>query len=146
MKKRHIILTDADRNTLKELLRKGELPVKVTKRCMALLALDRGQSYAEVAPLVGLSYSTTRKFGERFAEQGIDLVHDRPRSGRPSVLTAEGKAKITALACSDPGRGRSQWSLRLLAGRAVELGYVESISHNEVGKILKKTNFSPTES
>lgn len=144
MRKSHVILTDLDRNTLNELLRKGNLSVRVTKRCLALLALDRGQSYKEVAPLVGLTYGTTRTFGERFIDQGIDLIYDRPRSGRPSVLTGEAKAKITALACSDPGPGRSQWSLRLLADRAVELEYVESISHNEVGKILKKMNLSLT--
>ncbi|MFK8162072.1 MAG: transposase [Lewinella sp.] len=144
MRKSHVILTDLDRNTLNELLRKGNLSVRVTKRCLALLALDRGQSYKEVAPLVGLTYGTTRTFGERFIDQGIDLIYDRPRSGRPSVLTGEAKAKITALACSDPGPGRSQWSLRLLAERAVELEYVESISHNEVGKILKKMNLSLT--
>lgn len=145
MKKSHVTLTDADQDILNALIKKGELSVRVTKRCLALLALDRGQSYSAVAPLVGLSYGTTRTFGERFIEHGIDLIYDRPRSGRPSVLTGEAKAKITALACSDPGPGRSQWSLRLLAKRAVELEYVEDISHSEIGRILKKTNSSPTE-
>jgi transposase len=145
MKKSHVTLTDADRGILNALIKKGELSVRVTKRCLALLALDRGQSYKEVAPLVGLSYGTTRTFGERFIDQGIDLIYDRPRSGRPSVLTGEAKAKITALACSDPGSGRSQWSLRLLAERAIELKYVTDISHSEIGRILKKTSFSPTE-
>lgn len=144
MGKSHISLRNEDRRTLEQLLSKGELSVRVTKRCLALLALDRGKSYKEVAPLVGLSYGTTQTLGQRFKEQGIELIHDRPRSGRPSVLTAEDKAKITALACSDPGPGFSQWSLRLLADRAVELNYVESISHSEVGRILKKTNFNPT--
>lgn len=144
MKKTHVTLTDEDRNILNGLIKKGDLSVRVTKRCLALLALDRGLTYSEVAPLVGLSYGTARTFGERFADQGIELIHDRPRSGRPSVITPESKAKITALACSDPGPGRSQWSLRLLADRAVELKYVEGVSHNEVGKILKKTNLSLT--
>jgi len=144
MKKSHVTLTDADRSILNSLIKKGELSVRVTKRCLALLALDRGQSYKEVAPLVGLTYGTTRTFGERFIDQGIDLIYDRPRSGRPCVITPEAKAKITALACSDPGPGRSQWSLRLLANRAVELDYIEKISHTEVGEILKKMNLSLT--
>lgn len=144
MGKSHVTLSDEDRTTLEQLLKKGELSVRVTKRCLTLLALDRGKNYKEVAPLVGLSYGTTRTFGKRFEEQGIELIHDRPRSGRPSVLTGEDKAKITALACSDPGPGFSQWSLRLLANRVVELGYVDEISHTEIGNILKKMNFSLT--
>jgi transposase len=142
MKIKHVTLTVEDRKTLEELQKRGELSVRVTKRCLALLALDRGQSYSVVAPLVGLSYGTTRKFGERYTEQGIDLIYDRPRSGRPCEITAGQRAKITALACSDPVEGYSQWSLRLLANKAVELGYLEHVSHNEVGKILKKMNCS----
>jgi len=145
MKNAHVSLSTQDREELNQLLSKGELSVRVTKRCMALLALDRGQSYREVAPLVGLSYGTTRKFGERYLAEGLALIYDKPRSGRPPVITSIQKAKITALACTDPDDGHSQWSLRMLADRAVELNYVEHISHNEVGKILKKTSFSRTE-
>lgn len=144
MKNPHVSLSVHDRQELHQLLGKGELPVRVTKRCMALLALDRGQSYAEVAPLVGLSYGTTRKFGERYLAEGLSLIYDKPRSGRPPVITTIQKAKITALACTDPGEGHSQWSLRMLADRAVELDYVKHISHNEVGNILKKTSSSRT--
>jgi hypothetical protein len=49
-----------------------------------------------------------------------------------------------ALACSTPPQGYARWSLRLLAQRAVELGVVEAVSHNQVGKILKKTISSRT--
>jgi len=145
MKNAHVVLSDQDRKKLNQLLAKGKLSVRVTKRCMALLALDLDQSYAEVAPLVGLSYGTTRKFGQRYQTEGLDLIYDKPRSGRPPVITAVEKAKITALACTEPDEGHSQWSLRLLADRAVELGYVEHISHNKVGEILKKTSSSLTE-
>jgi transposase len=144
MKNAHVSLSTQDRKELNQLLAKGELPVRVTKRCMALLALDRGQSYAEVAPLVSLSYGTTKKMGKRYRSEGLSLIYDKPRSGRPPVITTLQKAKITALACTDPDEGHSQWSLRMLADRAVELNYVEHISHNEVGKILKKTSSSHT--
>ena len=56
------------------------------------------------------------------------------------VIDGQQRAKITALACSEPPEGYGQWSLRLLADKAVELGYVEEISHTAVRKILKKTN------
>ncbi|MGI8554986.1 MAG: helix-turn-helix domain-containing protein [Pyrinomonadaceae bacterium] len=47
---------------------------------------------------------------------------------------------MTALACSDTPAGRAKWSLRLLADKIIELEFCESISHAQVGKILKKTN------
>ena len=55
-------------------------------------------------------------------------------------ITKLQEAKITALACSEAPNGRSKWTLRLLADKIVELGYLESISHNQVGVILKKMN------
>ena len=54
------------------------------------------------------------------------------------------RAQITALACSKTPEGHSEWSLRLLAEKAVELEYIDAISHTEVGRILKKTNLSLT--
>jgi hypothetical protein len=71
-------------------------------------------------------------------------LRDRPRSGRPARIDGTQRARITALACSTPPEGHARWSLRLLAGKLVELGYVEAISHNQVGKILKKTRSRPT--
>ena len=69
---------------------------------------------------------------------------DKPRSGKPSVIKPEEKARITALACSDAPEGFARWTLRLLADKAVEMGYIESISHMEVSRILKKTLSSRT--
>jgi putative transposase len=60
------------------------------------------------------------------------------------VIDGLQRAKITALACSEAPEGHSQWSLRLLADKIVELAYCEHISHSEVGIILKKTMSSPT--
>lgn len=67
-------------------------------------------------------------------------MKDEARSGRPVEIDGKQRAKITALACSNPPEGHGQWILRLLAERSVELGYVEEISHTKVRHILKKTN------
>jgi hypothetical protein len=81
--------------------------------------------------------------------KGAKAVHikaaleDGKRSGRPSIFDGKARAKITALACSPAPEGYSQWSLRLLADKAVELKLVEDISHTQVGKILKKTTSAP---
>jgi hypothetical protein len=72
------------------------------------------------------------------------MLKDKPRSGRPPEISGRQRAKITALACSTPPEGHARWSLRLLADRVVELGYVEHLSHNHAGKILKKTSSSRT--
>lgn len=73
-------------------------------------------------------------------EEGFSAaLVDKPRSGKPPTIKPEEKAKVAALACSDAPPGYARWTLRLLADKSVELGYLESISAMEVGRILKKT-------
>ena len=74
------------------------------------------------------------------------MLVDKPRSGRPLVIIGPERAKLTALACSPAPDGRSQWSLRLLAGKAVELGYGRALSMGSAHAILKKTRSRPTAS
>ena len=139
MKKQHVQLNDADRTSLKNIIGKGELSAKIYKRALALLELDRGKTYTAVAETVQVSQITVSLWGKKYHEQGLHMLLDQPRSGRPPVIDGEQRAKITALACSTPPTGHARWSLRLLAEKVVALGYVENISHTEVGKILKKT-------
>jgi transposase len=93
-----------------------------------------------------VSIVTLSKWATKYRETGLEVLQDQPRSGRPIEIDGEQRAKVTALACSDPPEGYAQWTLRLLADKAVELGYCEHISHTEVATILKKTNSSPTSS
>ena len=139
MKKQHVQLTENDRTYLKELLSKGELAVKTYKRALALLELDRGKTYMAVAKTIQASHITISKWSRKYADVGLNILIDQPRSGRPPEIDGAQRAKVTALACSDPPEGYARWSLRMLADRAVELGYVEHISHTQVGEILKKT-------
>ena len=78
----------------------------------------------------------------QYRERGLQAIQDQPRSGRSLVIDGQQRAKITSLTCSEPPEGYAQWSLPLLADKAIELGYVEGISHTEVRKILKKTNYN----
>jgi putative transposase len=73
-----------------------------------------------------------------YKESGLTFLKEKERIGRPSKFSATDKAKITALACSDSPDGHSQWSLRLLADKAVELELVETISYSTIGLVLKK--------
>lgn len=140
MKKQHVQLSDVDREYLETLISQGELPVKVYRRALTLLELDRGQTYTAVSNTLQVTIPTLSKWATKYRESGLQVLHDKPRSGRPVEIDGNQRAKITALACSEPPEGYAQWSLRLLADKVVELGYCERISHTEVGTILKKTN------
>lgn len=144
MKKQHVQLTETDRTYLENLLKKGSLPAKTYKRALALLELDRGRAFTEVAETVGMVIQTVSTWAKKYKESGLEFLTDKPRPGRPIEIDGLQRAKITALACSDPPEGYARWSLRLLADKAVELEYVDAISYGEVRNILKKTNSNRT--
>jgi putative transposase len=140
MKKQHVQLSDTDRAYLEALISKGEMSAKVYRRALGLLELDRGQTYTAVSKILKVTIPTLSGWAAKYQESGLQVLQDQPREGRPIEISGEQRAKITALACSDPPEGYARWSLRLLADKAVELEYCEHISHAEVRKILKKTN------
>jgi putative transposase len=140
IKKQHIKLSDADREFLENLIRRGELAAKAYRRTLALLELDRGQTYMAVSQTLQVTQTTLSTWAKKYRKIGLQVLADKPRSGRPIELDGNQRAKITALACSDPPEGYAEWSLRLLADKAVELEYCESLSHTSVRRILKKTN------
>ena len=144
MKKYHVQLSQADREQLTQLLSKGSLTSRVYKRATALLALDQHKTYGAVSTLVGVKYQSVSVWSKKYKSEGLSFLNDKPRSGRPLEIDALQRAKITALACSEPPQGHAKWSLRLLADKIVELNYCDQISHNHVGLILKKTNLNLT--
>lgn len=146
-RKQQVQLSEEERSYLKRLTSKGQVQVRVYQRARVLLLSDGepGLSTAEVARRVGVSVSTVKRLRSRYLSQKAErAVAEKPRPGRPRRFSGEQRAQITALACSTPPEGYSQWSLRLLADKVVELGWVESISYGSVRSVLKKTNFSPT--
>ena len=140
MKKQHVQLSETDRTYLTNLLRQGELAVKTHRRALALLELDRGKTYTAVATSLNVTLPTLSKWSAKYQVEGLAMLYDKPRTGRPLEIDGAQRAKITALACSEPPEGYGRWSLRLLAEKVVELDYVAQISHSQVRTILKKTN------
>lgn len=140
MKKQHVQLSQTDREYLEALISKGEQTAKAYRRALALLELDRGQTYSHVSRILQVTIPTLSGWATKYLESGLRVLQDQPRSGRPIQIDGTQRAKVTALACSTPPEGYAQWSLRLLAEKAVELDYCEHVSHTEVGQILKKTN------
>jgi len=104
------------------------------------MELNRGRTYTAVSKTLQVAQTTLSSWAEKFQENGLQVLADNPRPGRPIEIDGNQRAKITALACSDPPEGYAEWNLRLLADKAVELGYCESLSHTSVRRILKKTN------
>jgi transposase len=140
MKKQHVQLSEVDRAYLEAVVSKGKLTAKVYRRALGLLELDRGQTYTAVSKTLQVTIPTLSNWAAKYRETGLQVLQDQPRSGRPVEIDGHQRAKVTALACSEPPEGYARWSLRLLADKAVELEYCEHISHTEVRSILKKTN------
>lgn len=140
MEKQSFALSSTDRSYLEALLRKGQMSARQFKRATGLLELDRGKRISAVSQTLGVSWETVSSWGKRYEQEGLQMLHDKPRSGRPIEINGGQRAKITALACSTPPVGHSRWTLRLLADKAVELDYCEHISHSQVNEILKKTS------
>jgi putative transposase len=140
MKKQHVTLTASDRNSLEALLAKGSLPAKIFKRATALLELDRGKTFTDVAATLNLTTVTLAALRDKYAASALACLYDAPRSGRPITIDGTQRAKVTALACSTAPTGHDRWTLRLLAEKVVEAGFCDAISHSTIGTILKKTN------
>ncbi len=138
MKKEHLKLTQADQDCLESIISKGRATAKVFKRATGLLELHRGKTLQAVAQTLGVDYNTVAAWRDNYKENGLACLQDAPRSGRPVEIDGTARANLTALACSSAPAGHAQWSLRLLADKLVELGHVESISHTQVSKVLKK--------
>ncbi|EKV02038.1 hypothetical protein Lepto7375DRAFT_4237 [Leptolyngbya sp. PCC 7375] len=139
MNKRHLELTATDRSDLEALLSKGQLGARQFKRATGLLELDRGKTIQAVCETLGVTRVTVRKWRDRYQQEGLAMLTDQPRPGRPIEIDGGQRAKVTALACSDVPTGHARWTLRLLANRAVDLNYCKHLSHTQVREILKKT-------
>ncbi|MEM0994851.1 MAG: helix-turn-helix domain-containing protein [Bacteroidota bacterium] len=131
-------MTSADREKLKSQRKKGQLKVSTYKRIVGLLELDAGLTYEACSKVSDLSSRSLQNLAKRYEIEGLGCLIDLPRPGRPIKITPEQRDQITLLACEESPDGYSQCSLRLLAGKIVELGYCESISHTQVGNVLKK--------
>ncbi len=139
-RKRQIIqLTETEQSSLTMILTKKDTSASEQTRARILDLLHRKEHPETIHKMLKVGIATVYNIQKAFLEECFAALAEKPRSGKPSVIKPEEKAKITALACSDAPAGYSRWTLRLLADQAVELGYLESVSHMEVGRILKKT-------
>ncbi len=145
-----VCLSVQERAELNRLTMQGRIQVRKLKRAQILLLADehhqQGQKIdKEIAQKLDIGTATIERVRRTYVEAGLAAaLNEKPRSGRPPVISGIERAKITALACSTPPAGYARWTLRLLAEKVVELEIVDTICYTSVGDILKKTNCSPS--
>lgn len=140
-----IQLSKEEHSSLKTLFSGGNGSNRRQTRARILDLLARNTKASEIAALLGCSPTTVYNVKHRYRAEGLEsALTEKPRSGKPPRITGESRARITALACSEVPTGHASWTLRLLADKAVELGFIDAVSHNHVGSILKKTTCDRT--
>ena len=142
MRKKYIVsLTTDERDALTTLISVGKGAARRLAHARVLLKADQGLSDDEIADTVAVSRPTVERVRKRFVLEGLDAALDprRPETPRPRKIDGHAEAHLVALTCSTPPTGQGRWTLRLLAETLVELEVVDSLSHETVRRILKKT-------
>jgi|SRR5712691_7488974 len=138
-------LSKAERASLEELIVSEAPRSRRVKHAKILLDCDLGRSAAKIAYKVGVGHSTVERTRQRYAQEGLEAaLKDKPRPGGVPKLDGKQQAFVVALACSDTPDGQERWSMQMLADKIVELGVVDKpVSHDTIGRVLKKMTSSP---
>lgn len=145
-----VTLTQEEREELETLTKRGKTHAKRFVQARALLLCDAGDNgpawkVEDVAEALGITSRTIEHLKKRFVESGLEAAMERKsRDKPPRDIKFDGafEARLIALACTDAPEGRTRWTVRLLADKAVELNFAESVSPMTVQRTLKKTNLS----
>jgi transposase len=139
-----ITLTDEERTALEHFVHRGKANARTLTRARILLKSAEGWSIAELAAAFDVCEQTVTNVRGRFVRGGVEAVlHDKVQQNRRSALSGLQTAHLIAVACSPSPDGHDHWTVRLLAQKAVELGFVTNISPTTIHELLKKTNSSP---
>jgi hypothetical protein len=150
--KTHVVrLSGEERQQLETLIRKGKSPARRVLKARILLKADvsdagEGWSDSWIIEALDATPSMVYRVRKQLVEEGLEAVLSRKQRARPAVsriFDGEKEAKLIALACSKPPKGRARWTLRLLENKVVELGIVDRASDSTIGRTLKKTLSSP---
>ena len=150
MKKYIVTLTEDEHKALGVLASNGRHKAQEVLNALILLGCDEGEfqkkrsTNEEMARVLSISMKKIDRVKKRFVEEGLDVALQGRKGSRIYAKKADGdfEAHLVALSCSEPPGGFARWSLRLLADKVVELAYVDSISHETIRRVLKKTKSS----
>lgn len=151
MSKYSVKLNREQRDHLEELVKKGEAPARKIEHAHILLKCDKGEwgphwQDKRIEEAFGVGETLIKRVRKRFVEHGMeDALNRRKQPERPEKQRIDGKqeAQIIATICTERPQGREVWTLRVIAARSVELGIVESVSHETVRTVLKKNKLKP---
>jgi hypothetical protein len=146
MKKYVVRLSQQERKSLRCLIRSGKGAARTFTRAHILLKADVGQGGSgwndqKISEAFDVTVQTVERVRKQLVEEGLEAVlrrHKYTQKVSRKKVDGDVEAHLIALSCGEAPEGYSRWSLRLLAGKMVELGYVESISHEAVRQTLKK--------
>ncbi len=150
--KKYVVRLNLDeREQLEALIRKGKSPAQRLLKARILLKADvseagEGWSDSRIIRALETSPSMVYRVRKQLVEEGVEAMLSRKPRAMPAIariFDGEKEAKLIALACSKPPKGRARWSLRLLENKVVELGIVDRASDSTIGRTLKKTFSSP---
>jgi len=151
-KTNRVELSEEQRRRLLEWIGRGERPVGEQRRAWVLLKADEGPegpvwSDDQITEAFELSKGGVAGIRQRFCRRGLEGTVKRKSPDREyeRKLDGEKEAELIRLACSEAPEGRSEWSLRLLSDKMVELGVVDTLSHETVRRTLR-TDRSKTDS
>jgi len=137
-------LTQAEQEQLNQYVNRGKAKARSLTRARILLLANGQWTDEKIAEALKVSMATVFRTRRRYSQEGLEAaLKERSRRGGSPKVDSHLEAHLTLLACSEPPEGHSRWTLRLLAGKLVELEWVDSISHTTVRRWLKKTSLSP---
>ena len=137
-------LAEEERVRLRTLLRRGKASVRMVARARVLLRAEEGYTDAAIAAVLDVGTATVGRIRKRFVERGLEqALREQPRPGQRRKLSGKQEAHVIAVACTTPPEGHGRWTLRLLGGKVVELGFAPSISPETVRQVLKKNELKP---
>jgi transposase len=144
MRKEKLKLSQAERQKLQEIVRKGENKARVITRSRILLLSEEGRTDQQVADALQIGRATVERIRRRAVREGVEVaLVDRPRPGAEPKLDVKQEAQLIAIACSEPPAGQKRWTIRLLMEEVMQRKIVDSISFETVRRIVKKTMSSP---
>jgi transposase len=139
-----VTLSESERADLLALIHRGKTSARLVTRAHILLKASEGWRDHQIITAFHVSRETVARVRARFADGGLERVlTDKRQAHRRRALSDEQATHLIAVACTAAPEGHAHWTLRLLAGKAVELGFVESISPETIRAVLKKTPSSP---
>jgi len=146
MKKYIVTLSEDERQSLQSLASKGKHRSQKILNALILLGCDEGafqkkrSTNKEISKVLNVSMKKIDRVKKRLVEEGLDITLNGRKTNRLYTKRIDGdfEAHLVALSCSKPPKGFSRWSLRLLADKAVELEYIDNISHETIRQVLKK--------